>query len=210
MKAFIREQLPVRAIDAVPGLSLHLAPEPVPLWEALEAHSGKREAPPFWAHAWPGGLALARALLEDPSLVRGRTVLDFGSGCGVAAIAAVKAGAQVTACEVDPWAIAAIELNAALNGVTLATHLGDLLGAKITWDVVLVGDVFYEGPLSALISRWLSGSTAQVLVGDPGRQFMPVDRLECLQTFQLAANPAWDSVLDRPARVWRWRHGASM
>lgn len=205
LRALLRQHTRLAVPPGVPELKLRVADAPVPLWEALEAFSGRREEPPFWGHAWPGGLALARYLLDHPQLVSGKTVLDFGSGGGVAALAAARAGAHVTACELDPWAIAAIEENAALNGLQLDARHEELLGAPITWDVLLVGDVFYEGPLSAQLTRWLDASDCLVLIGDPGRQFMPVAHLEPLETYAFTPNPAWDSVLDRPARVWRWK-----
>lgn len=192
---------------AVPEVRLHLAPEPLAPWLATEVASQHIEPPPFWAHAWPGGLALARFVLDEVALVRGKRVLDFASGCGVSAIACAKAGAaSVLATEIDPWAIEAIGLNAELNDVHLETSARDVIGQADQFDVVLVGDVFYERELSARLIAWLSRlEQSAIFVGDPGRSFMPVDHLESVKTFTFPPTPAWDSVIDRPARVWRWK-----
>lgn len=211
MRATIRGVTEVRSAPLVTEVRLRLAPEPLAPWEATERHAGALLGPPFWAHAWPGGLALARAVLDAPGLVRGRRVLDFASGCGVSAIAAAHAGAlDVLATEVDPFALAAIEENAALNGVSLRTTGDDVVGRDDGWDVVLVGDVFYQRELSLRVMAWLErlhARGAEVRIGDPGRSFLPGERLEAVATYAVAPVPAWDSVLDRPARVWRLRPG---
>lgn len=199
----------VRAAPLVPEVRLHLAPEPLAPWEATERHAGAVQGPPFWAHAWPGGLALARAVLDAPELVRGKRVLDFASGCGVSAIAAVQAGAvEVLATEVDLFAVAAVEANAALNGVSVRTTSEDVIGRDDGWDVVLVGDVFYQRELSLRVMAWLErlhARGAEVRIGDPGRSFLPSSALEVVATYAVAPVLAWDSVVDRPARVWRLR-----
>lgn len=208
-----RERELVRAVTQVasapgcPELRLHLAAEPLAPWLATEALTGARQGPPFWAHAWPGGVALARAVLDAPALVRGRRVLDFASGCGVSAIAAKRAGArEVVATEVDVFALAAVLENAALNGEALELLARDVVGDDDGWEVVLVGDVFYQAALSARLEVWLqrlSARGAEVRIGDPGRSFLPQPRLACVATVSVAPAPAWDSVVDRPARVWR-------
>jgi predicted nicotinamide N-methyase len=195
----------------VPELSLQLAPEPIAPWEATERRLGAVQPPPFWAHAWPGGLALARLVLDQPELVRGKRVLDFASGCGVSAIAAARAGAaEVLATELDSFAIAAIEGNAALNQVTVRVSSDDLIGRDDGWDTVLVGDVFYQAELSRKVMAWLqqlNARGAEVRIGDPGRSFLPMELLECVARFEVLPVPAWDSVVDRPARVWRLSRG---
>jgi predicted nicotinamide N-methyase len=193
----------------VPELSLRLAAEPIAPWEATEVMLGCVQPPPFWAHAWPGGLALARLVLDAPELVRGKRVLDFASGCGVSAIAAARAGAtEVLATEIDSFAIAAIEENAAKNSHIVRTTSEDLIGRDDGWDTVLVGDVFYQAELSRRVFAWLRqlhARGAEIRIGDPGRSFLPMESLECVATFDVAPVNAWDSVTDRPARVWRLR-----
>ncbi len=196
-----------RRVAPCPELRLRLADEPLTPWAATELErGGALQEAPFWAHAWPGGLALARWALDSPRRLRGRRVLDFASGCGVSAIAAARAGARVCATELDPWALAAIDANAALNDVTLEVRAGDVIDLDDGWDVVLVGDVFYRAELARRVERWLRAlhrRGAEVLIGDPGRQFLPLEGLEVVLTCPVPPNPAWDSVVDRPARVWR-------
>lgn len=206
LEQLIESVTQVTAAPFCPELSLHLAAEPIAPWAALEARSGKLENAPFWAHAWPGGVALARYVLDTKPLVAGKRVLDFASGCGVSAIAAAKAGAaRVVATEVDDAALAAIAMNARLNGVAVECLGADVIGRDDGWDVVLVGDVFYRDELSRRVEAWLRtlhARGAMVLIGDPGRTFLPVARLEALATVNVPPVAAWDSVLDRPARVW--------
>nr|WP_221244367.1 50S ribosomal protein L11 methyltransferase [Neoroseomonas alkaliterrae] len=169
----------------VPEIALHLASEITPIWQATEAWLAERNIePPFWAFAWPGGQATARLLLDEPARVAGRRVLDFAAGCGIAAIAAARAGAAlVEAAEIDPLALAAVRLNAALNGVRVETPEGDIVGAPCRWDVILAGDVCYEAPMTAHILPWLramAASGAEVLLADPGRAYLPREGLEPL------------------------------
>ena len=207
----VRELLQVRAPSLCPELLLWLADEPVPVWEALEAETGRREGPPFWAHAWPGSLALARAVLDRPALVKAKGVLDFATGCGASAIAAARSGASsVCATEVDHHAVDATRLNASLNGCSdsIEVQARDVIDLDEGWQVVLVGDVFYQADLSRRVFSWLerlSARGATVLIGDPGRSFLPRARLDCIATYPATPNPAWDSVTDRPPRVWRLR-----
>ncbi len=207
MRHFVRQVTTVGAASLVPELVLRLAAEPIAPWEASERRAGSVQPPPFWAHAWPGGLALARLVLDAPELVKNRRVLDFASGCGVSAIAAARAGAaEVLATEVDLFAIAAIEENAALNQVSVSVSAVDVVGSDGGWDTVLVGDVFYQAALSTQVMEWLQrlhARGAEVRIGDPGRSFLPMELLECVATFVVPPVPAWDSVIDRPARVWR-------
>lgn len=179
---FVRAHTTVAHAPLVPEIVLHLATEITPIWQATESWLAERNIePPFWAFAWPGGQATARLLLDEPARVAGRRVLDFAAGCGIAAIAAARAGAAlVEAAEIDPLALAAVRLNAALNGVTVATPEGDIVGAPCRWDVILAGDVCYEAPMTAHILPWLramAASGAEVLLADPGRAYLPREGL---------------------------------
>lgn len=192
--------------EALPGLQVWTAPAPVPLWMAMENRLGRQLPPPFWAHVWPGSLALARHLETRP--LDGVRVLDFACGGAVAGIAAARRGAVVEANDIDPLALEVSWLNAELNGVTLQLTGDDLIGADTGWPLVLVGDVFYEAPLVARLVPWLDHLVvrgAEVLVGDPGRQFFPKHRVQLVAQYDVACVAAWDSVTDRPASVWRWR-----
>lgn len=191
--------------QCTPDVTALVAPEPVPVWEAMEAALQRRLPPPFWAHVWPGSLALARWVSRQQ--VRGVRVLDFGCGGGVAGIAAARAGARVTLNDIDPLALEVAAENARLNGVEVALEARDLLGSLPDAGLVLVGDVFYEAPLARAVSDWLDALCrrgVEVMVGDPGRQFLPTARLTLVERAEVACVPAWDSVTDRPASVWRW------
>ncbi|MBV8132173.1 MAG: methyltransferase [Alphaproteobacteria bacterium] len=180
---FVRGNTAVSAPPLVPEICLYLATEITPIWQATEeALARSALPPPFWAFAWAGGQALARYLLDHPSEVAGRSVLDFGAGSGLVAIAAAKAGAaSVHAAEIDQFAAAAIAENAALNDVAIAVRTTDLLGTVDSrWDVVTAGDVCYERPMADQVTAWLRRLAARgtlVLLGDPGRAYLPSEGL---------------------------------
>lgn len=164
-----------------PELRMHLVTEACPLWRATEPELLALGLPePYWAFAWAGGQALARYLLDHPEVVRGKRVLDFGAGGGVEALAALRSGAtHVLASDLDPVAGAALELNAALCGVEVETTTADLIGATGPWDLILAGDVCYDPDLARRLWAWLEAEAARgvrVLVGDPGRGNVPLDR----------------------------------
>ncbi|MBW4092086.1 MAG: methyltransferase [Proteobacteria bacterium] len=174
--AFIRAHTAPASAALVPELTLHLASEITPLWQASEDWLAARNvAPPFWAFAWPGGQALARHVLDHPALVAGRRVLDFAAGGGIAALACARAGAAaVEASDIDPLARAAIALNAATNRIAV-TVAADVVQATCRWDLILCGDVCYEAPMTAHILPWLRAMAraAEVIVADPGRAYLP-------------------------------------
>jgi predicted nicotinamide N-methyase len=188
------------------GVRVRVCDDPTTPWEACERLEGAVLGPPFWAHAWPGGVALAQWVTAHPELVRGKTVLDFASGGGVSALACLRAGASsVLATELDVWARAALAENAELNELELRITGDEVTARDDGWDVVLVGDVFYEREPSSRIFEWLQKlyvRGALILIGDPGRSFLPQRSLTCVHVASIAPVPAWDSVLDRPARVW--------
>jgi len=204
----LQHHAPAGPAPLCPELRLHQAPAPVPLWEAAEALAGVQLPPPFWGCAWPGGVALARYLLDHPAEAVGRRVLDFAAGCGVAGLAAARAGAaSVEASELDVLAALAVAANAEVNRLQVRARCEDLLGKDEGWDVVLVGDVFYERTLSEEVTRWTEGLArrgARVLFGDPGRSFFPAARLRRCERYEVRASPAWDSVQDRAGAVWCW------
>ena len=179
--AFVEGHTAVSAAPLVPEIRLHLATEITPIWQASEdwlAQVGIE--PPFWAFAWPGGQAMARHVLDHPSLVAGKRVLDFAAGGGIAAIACALSGAAcVEAAEIDAFAVAAIGLNARLNGVDVAASLDDIVGMPSRWDLILCGDVCYEAPMTRHILPWLrtcARSTA-LFLADPGRAYLPAEAL---------------------------------
>ena len=197
--AFIRDNLPVKPVATVPGIVLHQAGPS----SGLGRLAG--DLSPYWAYAWAGGLALARFVHEHPERLAGRSVLDLGSGSGLVAIAAAKAGAdRATAAEVDRNALAAIRLNAALNGVCLDIVEEDLTcNGPVAADLVLVGDLFYDQRLARRVSRFLDrclSDGAEVLVGDVGRAHLPRQRLQPLATYEV---PDFGSIV--PGTVFSFR-----
>ncbi len=200
---FLRAHTAVARPPLVPEIPLHLATEITPIWQATEAWLAREGIePPFWAFAWPGSQAMARLILDQPTKVAGRRVLDFAAGCGLAAIAAARAGAMlVEAAEIDPLAIAAIRLNAALNGVAVTALDGDVVGAPCRWDIILAGDVCYEAPMTAHILPWLramAAAGAEVWLADPGRAYVPREGLAEIARF---AVPVTRELEDREIRA---------
>jgi predicted nicotinamide N-methyase len=194
----------------VPELRLRLADEAVPIWRKTEEELGAIDLPPpFWAFAWAGGQALARYALDNPGLVRGKRVLDFASGSGLVAIAAVLAGAaEVEASDVDPFAIAAIEANAAENGVSITARGEDLVGADEGWEVVLAGDVSYEKDMAEAVTAWLAalaGRGTAVLIGDPRRAYLPLGRLDCVVEYGVPVTRELEDSEIKRTGVFRFR-----
>jgi predicted nicotinamide N-methyase len=193
-----------------PEFGLHLAEALEPIWNATERHAGGNQPPPFWAFAWPGSQVLARRILDEPRLVRGRRVLDFASGSGLAAVAAVRAGAlRVVASDLDPLAQVAQRLNADLNGVTFETTCEDLVGrdlGSLGVDVILAGDVCYERFPAARIGAWLQGladAGALVLLAEPGRAYAPSSQLELMGTYAVPTSRELESSDTLSTRLWR-------
>jgi len=207
--AFIRANTAIVTPPLVPEIRLHLATEITPIWQASEdALARINVPPPFWAFPWAGGQALARYVLDNPAIVAGHRVLDFGSGSGLVAIAASQAGAaHVVAAEIDEFAAAAIALNAALNDAAVMVETGDLIGTVPgRWDLVLVGDMCYEQPLAARLTAWLRGlvrASATVLLGDPGRSYVPTSGLVAQARYTVATSRELEDRESREGVVWR-------
>ncbi|WP_309232411.1 class I SAM-dependent methyltransferase [Micromonospora tarensis] len=187
----------------VPEVRLHLAEDAIVWWARMEAAAGHALPAPYWASAWAGGQALARHLLDHPELAAGRRVLDLAAGSGLVAIAAALAGAAtVTANDIDPYAVAAVTLNARANRVTVDATADDLLdGTGADADLVVAGDVFYDRAMADRVLPFLeraAAAGADVLVGDPGREHLPANRLAVLADYPVpTTEPAVDSSLRR-------------
>jgi predicted nicotinamide N-methyase len=208
--AFIRENTRVLAPSHVPELSLHLADDAVSLWQLTEEQLGELGLPPpFWAFAWAGGQALARYVLDNVGIVRGKSVLDVASGSGLVAIAAMKAGAaSALAVDIDAFASHAAVLNAALNEVRLATSDADPVGRVTDAEIILVGDLFYDRDLAPRVLAWLIEQQAAgktVLIGDPGRTYLPRDKLEQIAAYDIPVTRALEDAEVKRAAVWRLR-----
>ena len=190
----------------MPEVELLVAADVVALWEAMETDQGRTVTdPPFWAAAWPGGQALARYVLDHPEIVAGRSVLDLGCGSGLVAVAAVRAGATaVLASDVDPFALTAVTVNAELNAAPGIRPVGDVLGdGPPDVAVILAGDVCYDREMTDRVLPFLVAARARgadVLIGDPGRVYLPEDRLTALAAYDV---PDTEGPSVRRTTVWR-------
>lgn len=206
---FIRSQTVLTSPPLLPELQLHLASEALPLWQATEAWLEQAGLPPpYWAFAWPGGIALARLLLDRPELVAGRSVVDVGAGSGLTSLAAARAGARrVTAADIDPISMIAVALNAAANGLTVETLQDDVSRqAPDAWDVVLFGDMCYEKALADLLLPWgraVARSGRLVLLADPGRAYRPQDGLAEIARVVVPTSLDLEDRTEREAIIWR-------
>ena len=208
-RAFILAETKISRPPHVPEIELHLASEAVPLWQRTEEELGELGLPPpFWAFAWAGGQALARYVLDHPEVVRGRSVLDFATGSGIVAIAAAMAGADhVVAIDIDAFAIQASQLNAALNGVTVKLRLEDIIGESVVQDVVLAGDICYDRDIAARLAAWfeeLAKAGKTILIGDPGRAYLPKSRLDLLATYRVPVTRDLEDAEVKQSSVWRF------
>lgn len=207
---FIRAQTVLDRVALVPEVALHTATSLSPLWAATQSTLDNAEMePPFWAFAWSGGQALARYVLDEPSTVRGMRVLDFATGSGLVAIAAHLAGAaELTATDIDPLACTAARLNAGVAGFALEVGSSDLVGEALSdIDVVLAGDVFYDRAASRRFDPWfreLAAAGKRVLVGDPGRAYLPQD-LEPIAVYEVPVAFEIESQKAMQTRILRYR-----
>jgi predicted nicotinamide N-methyase len=182
-RAFILRHTRLRPVPGIEEIRLHLADEVLPLWHAVQVETGDPDAPlPYWAFAWAGGLAIARYLGENPQTVAGLRVFDLGAGSGLCAIAALRAGAsEATSADIDEIALDAVRLNARANGRRVAVVRRDVLDEDPPdVDVILAGDCWYEAGLAERVQPWLRRAHDQgiyVLIGDPGRRYLPTDEL---------------------------------
>jgi len=188
--AFIETNTQLTPVPLRPDIKLYLTDDTTRLWQRLQDQTGATDMPlPFWASAWAGGQALARYILDHPNVVKGKQVLDFATGSGLVAIAASKAGAvHVAANDIDPFAIAAVALNAAANRADVHMISGDIIGRDTHYDVILAGDIAYERKMADTVTLWLehlASRGTRVLIGDPGRTYLPRDRLHSLARYDV-------------------------
>jgi predicted nicotinamide N-methyase len=198
---FVRRITRLGPVPFVPEIQLYQAGGLVELWEG----TGQTE-PPFWGYPWAGGQALARLIVDRPELVAGRHVLDLAAGSGLVAIAAARSGAaRVRATEIDPYATATIGLNAAANGVDIEVLLADILdGDGGGAEVVLAGDVFYSREMTRRVVAFLERCAgATILVGDPGRAYLPREKLEEVTRYDIPVIRELEDTDIKPTTVWR-------
>lgn len=214
LTAFIQAQTRPLPVPSLPSIRLYQADEVTPLWLMTEQEMAtQRLAPPFWAFAWSGGQALARYIVENPDIVRGRRVLDIACGSGLVGIAARKAGAQSVLCnDIDSYAAAAVALNAALNGVELVFTGHDLLATSSPEDllpeidVILAGDICYEKPMTdAMLTyfRRAGRHKIETYIGDPHRTYFPKTGLIRLADYDILTNADIEETAIKPATVWK-------
>lgn len=202
---FIMSNAALMAPPLVPEIKLYLATEVVPLWRATEEELAKIGVPPpYWAFAWAGGQALARYVLDNPAIVAGKRVLDIGAGSGLVAIAAAHAGAaHVLAADIDAFSCAAVRLNTRANHCTVTVTQDDLIGTNGDWEVILVGDLFYERPLAERLLAWLMPLGVPALLGDPGRNYFPKEQVEKLASHSVQTSRDLEDREVRETGVYR-------
>ena len=208
-RAFVLRRTRLRPVPGVEGIRLHLSDEVLSLWHDLQIETGDPDvALPYWAFAWAGGLALARFLEERPATVAARSVVDLGTGSGLCAIAAARAGAaHVTAIDIDPFAVDAARLNAKANGVRIDVIGRDVLDDRPPpVDLILAGDCWYEAALAERVTAWLTAAAdagTEVLIGDPGRRYAPVLDLAEIATYEVRTTTELEDLAQKTARVHR-------
>ncbi len=208
---FIRANTCLLSPPLVPEIHLQLAIESLPIWRKTEEELGALNLPPpFWAFAWAGGQALARYLFDNPALVQGKRVLDLGTGSGMVAIAAMRCGAaSALAADIDAVALIACAVNAQANNVVVATTSADLLDRTLAdFDVILVGDLFYERSLAERVLHALETATAAgvlVLVGDPERNYFPKGRFQQAVEYRVPVTRELEDAEIKRTAVWRCR-----
>jgi predicted nicotinamide N-methyase len=208
-RAFILENTALMPPPHVPEIRLHLADEAHALWQKTEDELSEIGLPPpFWAFAWAGGQGLARYVLDRPESVRGKSVLDFASGCGLVAVAAAMSGASsVVAADIDAFCKSAIDLNAAANHVAVETVVEDLIGTDAGWQVLLAGDIFYHKDIVDRLMPWFATLTergCEILVGDPGRTYLPKEKLQPLATYAVPVTRDLEDAEVKHTTVWRF------
>ncbi len=213
-RSFVLRHTRLRPVPGLPAVRLHLAEEVLPLWRALQLETGDPDsALPYWAFAWAGGLAIGQHLRLHPEIVAGRRVFDLASGSGLCAIAAIQAGAAaVTATDVDPFAAAAIALNARANGSRITVIRNDVLDDDPPdVEVILAGDCWYEGRLAERVLPWLQQAAAhgiEIVVGDPGRRYLPTGELVELATYEVQTTTELEDLDQKLGRVYALRPGS--
>jgi predicted nicotinamide N-methyase len=210
-RAFVLRHTRLRAVPGLEEIRLHLADEVLPLWHAVQVETGDPDAAlPYWAFAWGGGLAIGRYLREHPEAVAGRRVFDLASGSGLCAIAALGAGAtNATGADIDAFAAAAMDLNARANGGRVTVVRRDVLEEEPPdADVILAGDCWYDARLAERVLPWLHRARAHgidVLVGDPGRRYLPIGELVELAAYEVRTTTELEDLEHKEGRVYAVR-----
>ncbi len=204
---FIQQHTAIAAPSLIPEIRLHLATEFTPLWQANERLLQVNNVdPPYWAFAWPGGQALARYLLDHPETVRGKSVFDFGSGSGLVALSAAKAGASLSiGNDHDLFAGTAMAMNSALNNIKITADTSNYLDQAVPAEIIVAGDVCYEREASSKILPWLRrlARDRYVLLADPGRHYAPTNGLKELARYEVPTSLDVEQHAMRATTVWQ-------
>src|SRR5450755_292685 len=210
-RAFVLRHTRLRPVPGLATIRLQLADEALPLWHAVQVETHDPDAAlPYWAFAWGGGLALGHYLLAHPEAVAGRRIFDLASGSGLCAVAAMQAGAaSAIANDIDRFAEAAIGLNARANGHRIGAIRRDILDEEPPEvDVILAGDCWYEATLAERVLPWLRAARnrgVEVLVGDPGRRYLPTDELLEVATYEVRTTTELEDLDLKLGRVYALR-----
>jgi predicted nicotinamide N-methyase len=210
-RAFVLRHTRLRAVPGLEEIRLHLADDVLPLWRASQIETDDPDATvPYWAFAWAGGLAIGRYLRENPEAVAGLRVFDLAFGSGLCAIAAMHAGAaEATGADIDAFACAAIELNSRANHCRVDVVRRDVLDeGPPEVDVILAGDCWYDAGLAARVLPWLRRAHDRgidVLVGDPGRRYLPTGELVELASYAVRTTTELDDLDLKAGKVYRMR-----
>ncbi len=210
-RAFVVRHSHLRPVPGLEEIRLHLADDVLPLWRAAQIETDDPDAAlPYWAFAWAGGLAIGRYLLDHPEATAGRRVFDLASGSGLCAIASLHAGAvEATGADIDPFAAAAIKLNARANGRRVTVVRRDVLDDDPPdVEIILAGDCWYEARLAERVLPWLHrarGRGIEVLIGDPGRRYLPTDELVELASYDVRTTTELDDLERKQGRVYTLR-----
>lgn len=195
----------------VPELKLHLITPNCRLFHSKVDEGFPFPSEPFFAFFWPGGIAVTRYIFDNPNLVRGKSILDFGSGSGAISIASKMCGAkQSTANDIDHVAIIAATMNAKLNNVEIKTESKNLINSPLAlnYDIIFLGDVFYDEEFAAQLFPWVKSlveSDKTVIIGDPGRYALKNCelKLELLNSYELPQNVCIENNGFEYSNVWK-------
>lgn len=210
MERLLAEFAPLGPAPLCPEILVHSAQVLIDVWEAGERLAGEPLPAPFWAYPWAGGCALARVVLDQPELVRGLNVLDFGAGGGVTSLAAALAGAGIcTANDIDPWSLLVTRIAAEAQSLDVQTMLDDICETPALiddFDVVLCSDLAYEkrqAPLQRAVLERARDNGAVVLVADAGRTYFEQDGMQQLAQYDVDVPVDLEGGPRRTARCYR-------
>jgi len=122
---------------------------------------GDAPEPPYWAHLWPGSLALARLVTTEIACA-GRRVIDIGCGLGLVGIAAALRGAAATLIDTSPAALQFARASAVVNDCRVQLLQGDVRQPPLRghFDYGFAADITYDPILQGAVAALLSAHLA--------------------------------------------------